>query len=216
MFSTKRRSMRAVGLLVAAVTLSSCSGPSASPASSGDPSTQQTSNASDSPTPSQQTPTEARDGSVLIPTPDIQTCAALSTERVREILGEPAEEIQPVQVAGTIDPSGVRREDCLYPLDQSGTTTHAVIFSVATYPDNAGLANGKPWDSLPMATPVTGFQGEARYAVNKLSQSTEFVLQKVEGAKIHRLIIAQPSGSVSWSDEEGLSNLKELAQAAGF
>jgi hypothetical protein len=211
MFSTKYRAVMALGLILGAISLSSCSGPSPSPTSGG-----QTSTASSTATPSQQMPTQARDGSVLLPTAEIQTCAALSPDRIREILGEKADMIQPAEVAGTIDPSGIRREDCLYPLDQSGATTHAVIFTVETYPDSTVLGNSKPWDSLMAPTPVTGFRGETRYSVNKLSESTEFVLQMVEGIIVHRLMVAQPTASVSWSDEEGLSALEELARTAGF
>ena len=210
MFSTRYRAIPALGLLLCAISLSSCTGPSPSPTSVG-----QTSTGPSAGTPSQQ-PTQGRDGSVLLPTAEIQTCAALSPDRIREILGEAADTIQPAEVAGTIDPSGTRREDCLYPLDQTGATTHAVIFSIATYPDSTVLENSKPWDSLMAPTPVTGFRGETRYSVNKLSESTEFVLQMVEGVKVHRLMVAQPTASVSWSDEEGLSALEELARTAGF
>lgn len=217
MFSTKRRIIiPAVGLFLAGITLTSCSVPSASPTNGGQPSTTEASDGPRTATPSQPMPTEARDGSVLIPTPDIKTCASLSADRVREILGELADKIQPIEVAGTIDPSGIRHENCLYPLDPGGTTTHAVILSVATYPDSTVLENSKPWDTMTTAAPVTGFEGETRYSVTKLSQSTEFVLQTVEGVKVHRLMVAQPTGSVTWSDEDGLSALKELARAAGI
>ncbi|MBT2512016.1 hypothetical protein [Arthrobacter sp. ISL-30] len=161
-------------------------------------------------------PSQARDGSTLIPTHEILTCSALPPDRIRDILGEVADEIQPAQTAGTIDPAGVRRENCFYPLDSSGTTTHAVILEISTYPDRDSLEADKPLESPNGATEVSDLKGEARFSTNTLSQSRESSLTAVDGTTVRRLVLALPNTDRSLEGTEGLSSLKELAKAAGF
>lgn len=213
-----RSGLFVVGVLIVA----GCSAPST--ANSGSETATHEGQASDRPTiptsPNSGTqepmPSQARDGSTLIPTPEILTCSALAPDRVREILGGLADEIQPAQTAGTIDPAGVKREDCIYSLDPSGTTTHALILEVSTYPDKAKLEADKPFESLTGATEVSDLKGEARFSVNTLSQSRESVLTMVDEATVRRLVLALPNTDRSLEGTEGLSTLKELAKAAGF
>ncbi|MDR7084924.1 hypothetical protein J2X01_004243 [Arthrobacter ginsengisoli] len=209
MFSTKKMGLAGLGLILA-VGLSGCSGSSPSPSAGASTSTGPAATA----TPSSSVPPIARDGSSLIPTTEVGACSILSMEQIRAVLGDAARGIQSGEVAGTVSPSGVRHENCIYPLDTSGTTTHAVVLELVTYPDEASRANIDPWEAMMSPTEVTGLWGEARYATNRLSESTEHVLAVARGTQIWRFVVSQPQEVSTWEAPEGLAVLRKLAETA--
>ena len=209
MFSTKKMGLAGLGLILA-VGLSGCSGSSPSPSAGASTSTGPAATA----TPSSSVPPIARDGSSLIPTTEVGACPILSMEQIRAVLGDAARGIQSGEVAGTVSPSGVRHENCIYPLDTSGTTTHAVVLELVTYPDEASRANIDPWEAMMSPTEVTGLWGEARYATNRLSESTEHVLAVARGTQIWRFVVSQPQEVSTWEAPEGLAVLRKLAETA--
>lgn len=209
MFSTKTTGLASLGLILV-FGLSACSGSAPAPSAGASTSTESTAVAS----PSTSVPPTARDGSSLIPTTEVGACSLLSAEQIKAALGDAAREIQAGEVAGTVSPAGVRHENCIYPLDTSGTTTHAVVLETVTYPDEASRASADPWEAMMSPTEVTGLWGEARYATNRLSQSTEHVLAVAEGTRVWRFVVSQPKDISTWDAQQGQAVLRKLAETA--
>lgn len=203
-----RRTHRLAVLFLASLALSSCTGPVSSPAgegpASGGSSSQAGSPASQSPTPS-----IAHDGSTVLPTSEVG-CFRLSPELIQQVLGSAAAGLQPAESDGNVDPNGIRRESCIYPLDAERTTTHAVVLEVTTFPSAEGLRASAPFESLNAPVDVPGVEGTARFARNELNGSTEYVLVIADGTKLTRLIVSRPP-TVSWSTEDALAALRRLA-----
>ncbi|WP_326967594.1 hypothetical protein [Arthrobacter sp. CG_A4] len=88
------------------------------------------------------------------------------------------------------------------------------MFEIITYPDEASRANADPWESMMSPAVVTGLPGEARFAINRLSQSTEYVLAVAEGTRVRKILVSQPSEVSTWDAPEGLSVLRKLAETA--
>jgi hypothetical protein len=63
-------------------------------------------------------------------------------------------------------------------------------------------------------TEVTGLRGEARYATNRLSESTEHVLAVAQGTQVWRFLVSQPMDTPTWEPAEGLAVMKRLAESA--
>lgn len=209
MFSTRTTGLASLGLILV-VGLSACSGSSPSPSAGASTSAGPTAASS----PSSSVPPTAHDGSSLIPTTEVGACSLLSVEQIRSVLGDAAGEIQAGEVAGTVSPDGVRHENCIYPLDAAGTTTHAVILEVVTYPDAASRAGADPWEAMMSPTEVTGLWGEARYATNRLSQTTEHVLAVARGTQVWRFVVSRPKEMSTWEPAEGQAALRKLAETA--
>lgn len=210
MFSIRKTGLASLGLIFV-LGLSACSGSSHSP-KSGAPTS--TGGSATAPGPSGSAPATARDGSSLIPATEVGACLLLSVEQIRSALGDAAQDIQAGDVAGTLSPSGVRHENCIYPLDTAGTTTHAVVLELVTYPDEATRANADPWEAMMSPTEVTGLWGEARYVMNRLSQSTEHVLAVAKGTQVWRFVVSQPKEASTWEAPAGLAVLRKLAETA--
>ena len=209
MFSTKTTGLAGLGLILI-FGLSACSGSSPAPGAGASTTTGSAATAS----PSTSMPSTARDGSSLIPSTEVGACSLLSVEQIKAALGDAAREIQAGEVAGTVSPAGVRNENCIYPLDTSGTTTHAVILETVTYPDEASRAGADPWAAMMSPTEVIGLWGEARYAINRLSQSTEHVLAVADGTHVWRFVVSQPKDISTWDAPEGQRVLRQLAETA--
>jgi len=134
MFLARKAVMPALGLmLVASMSVAGCSGSSPSP----DVGAPSSTGSAGTGAPVDSAPATARDGSSLLPSTEIGACSLLSRDQIREALGAAAKDIQAGEVAGTVSPSGVRHESCIYPLDTAGTTTHAVVLELISYPDEA-------------------------------------------------------------------------------
>ena len=209
MFSTKTTGLASLGLILV-FGLSACSGSAPAPSAGASTSTGSTAVAS----PSTSVPPTARDGSSLIPTTEVGACSLLGAEQIKAALGDAARDIQAGEVAGTVSPAGVRHENCVYPLDTSGTTTHAVVLEITTYPDEASRAGADPWEAMMSPTEVTGLWGEARYGINRLSQTTEHVLAVAGGTRVWRFVISQPKDISTWDAQEGQAVLRKLAETA--
>ncbi|MGP4033064.1 hypothetical protein [Pseudarthrobacter sp. 1C304] len=210
MFSAKDKAALTGLALTVVLGLSGCSGSSPSPDAGATATSETTTTAA----PSSSGPATARDGSSLLPTTEVGACSLLGADQIRQALGDAAQEIQTGEVAGTVTPEGVRNENCIYPLDASGATTHAVILEVVTYPDEASRAGADPWEAMMSPTEVTGLWGEARYATNRLSESTEHVLAVAKGTQVWRFLVSQPTNTPTWEPAEGLAVMKKLAESA--
>lgn len=210
MFSAKDKAALAGLGLAVVLGLSGCSGSSPAP----DAGSTATSAPTTAASPTSTGPATARDGSSLLPTTEVGACSLLGVDQIREALGDAAKDIQSGEVAGTVSPEGVRNENCIYPLDASGATTHAVILEVVTYPDEASRAGADPWEAMMSPTEVTGLWGEARYATNRLSESTEHVLAVAKGTQVWKFLVSQPKDTPTWEPAEGQAVMKKLAESA--
>ncbi|WGZ78425.1 MULTISPECIES: hypothetical protein [unclassified Arthrobacter] len=65
------------------------------------------------------------------------------------------------------------------------------------------------------AEDLAGLQHPTKFGVNKLSQSTEFVVASLQDARLLRLVAATPP-SKSWEAATGKAKMKQLAMAAGL
>ncbi|MCU1531215.1 MAG: hypothetical protein JWO49_786 [Arthrobacter sp.] len=217
MFSAEpQRGLWVAVFLAGSIGLAACTGapPAAGPGTSDpassvpSPSTSSVPGPSTSPGP---IPSTARDGSTVLPTNEVSSCEVLGQERIQQVLGDAASDIQPGESSGSVDPSGIRRESCVYPLDAGRTTTHAVVVEVTTFKSAEELAAAGPFASMTDAVDVGDLSGPARFAVVRLSGSTEYVLVIANGAKLTRLIVSRPDAP--WSSADGLVALKELAKS---
>ena len=214
MFSTRTTGLAGLGAVLL-LALSACTSPPPAPAPSQSTATApSTGSITATASPSSSGPPTARDGSSLIPTAEVGACSLLSQDQIKSALGEAARDIRAGEVAGTVSPAGVRRENCIYPLDASGTTTHAVVVEIVSYPDEASRAAADPWEAMMSPTDVPGLSGEARYSINRLSQSTEHVLAVAKGTKVWRFVVSQPEDKSPWEAPEGQAVLRKLAEAA--
>lgn len=65
------------------------------------------------------------------------------------------------------------------------------------------------------AEDLPGLAHPAKFGVNKLSDSTEFVVASLQDSRLFKLVAATPS-SKSWETATGRANMKKLATAAGL
>lgn len=189
--------------LVALLGLGACSGePSGGPASPGISSTPR--------------PSMAHDGRTILASPGSTPCEVVGPDAIRQHLGPRAAGLQAEQLSGVQDAAGVKKESCIYPLDEKGLTTHAVIVEVTTYPDAAALAGADPFQLMTAPEDLSGFGDQAKLATNSLSGTNEFVLAVVKGLRVTRILIAVPQSAAGWDASSGRSILKSLAQDAKF
>lgn len=193
--------------LVALFGLAACSGePSGGPASSATSSTS-------APSP---TPSIARDGRTILASPGSTACEAVGPDTIRQHLGPRAAGLQAEQRSGVQDAAGVKKESCIYPLDEKGLTTNAVIVEVTTYPDAAALAGADPFQLMTAPEDLSGFGDQAKLATNSLSGTNEFVLTVVKGLRVTRILIAVPQSAADWDTSSGRNIVKALARDAKF
>lgn len=202
MYSGKRHRGLCLAVIACSMSLAACAGPTAGSGQTGNP---PGSSANGSPA-----PTTARDGSTILPTTQVSSCEALGQDRIRAALGDVAAQVQPSEYSGSIDPTGIRRESCIYPLDSGRTTTHALVKETTTFASADALARSDPFASMKDPVDVPDLPDQAKFATADLSGSTEYVLAIANGPTLTKLILARPSSS--WPSADALAALKELAK----
>lgn len=199
----RRGGLFLASIIACSMSLAACSGPAAAPG--------QDSNSTGSPSSGSPAPTTARDGSTILPSAGGSSCDVLGPDQIRAALGEAAAGIQPSEYSGSVDPAGVRRESCIYPLDSGRTTTHALILETTTFASADALAGSDPFAAMENPADVPDFPGEARFATANLSGSTEYVLAIADGPTLTKLIVSRPDSS--WPSADALAALKQLAKS---
>lgn len=199
----RRRLLCLAFILACSFSWAACTGP---PAAS-----DRASNPPGSPSSGSPVPSTAHDGSTILPSSQVSSCDVLGQDRIRAVLGDAAAAIQPSEYSGSVDPSGVRRESCIYPLDSGRTTTHAVVMETTTFASADALAGSAPFAPMQNPVDVPDLPGQAKFATVELSGSTEYVLAIANGPKLTRLIVSRPSSS--WSSADALAALKQLAKS---
>lgn len=199
----RRRGLFLGPIIACSISLAACSGPAAAP--------RQESISTASPSSATPAPTTARDGSTILPSAGGSSCDVLGPDQIRAALGDAAAGIQPSEYSGSVDPSGVRRESCIYPLDSGRTTTHALILETTTFASADALAGSDPFATMKNPANVPDLPGQAKFATADLSGSTEYVLAIADGPTLTKLIVSRPDSS--WPSDDALDALKELAKS---
>lgn len=209
MFSCKR--VLAVGMAVLVLgAVPACTSDNPSPRPVHSASTGDVSPASD-PT----TTTTARDGRTVLPTSESQACSLLSEAAIRDALGEVSATLKPPQRSAERLPDGTTEDFCLYPFDEGGATTNALLVEVRTYASPQVAVESDPFALLMNAVDLPGLRKPAKFAVNTLSESTEFVVASLDGARVVRLVAAVPPAT-AWDRAAGQDHMTRLATAAGL
>ncbi len=86
---------------------------------------------------------------------------------------------------------------------------------VRNYPTPQAAVGSDPFALLMNAEDLPGLRQPAKYAVNSLSESTEFVVASLEGSRVVRLVAALPPAK-AWDRAAGREHMKKLATAAGL
>ena len=188
-------------LLAALICLTSCTDPTQIPQTP-------------SPSASTKPPDVARDGRTVVPSSKVTACEVIGPPEIGEALGARASTLQPGQPSGVQDSAGVTKESCIYPLDQSGNTTNAVVAEVSTYPSAELLAGSYQFELMMDPEDVTGLGDRAKFAMNSLSGTNEYVLAVVSGNKVFRFLIAVPASAPDWDRTSGKAAVESLARKA--
>lgn len=200
----RRAWAKASGVVIAAFFgLAACTGETSSPPGS-------------STLPSVPIPSTAHDGRTILANPGTTACRVIKPEAIRQHLGLSAGDLQPEQSSGVQDAEGLKKESCIYPLDPSGLTTNAVIVEVTTYPSPSALASVDLFPLMSAPEDVSGLGDQAKFAVNRLKDTNEFVLTVVSGIRVTRLLIAVPAAAAGWDKSSGKEILQSLARDAAL
>ncbi|CAH0178741.1 hypothetical protein SRABI26_01376 [Arthrobacter sp. Bi26] len=210
--------MRYCGLLAlaASLALGACT---AAPAPGPGPSA-----AGTTPAPSAPTPTGTsgvapgnepltHDGRTVVPAPGAE-CAQPALTDIRRVLGAVAGNVQPADVQAS-SKDGVAELACTFALapvaaGQAADLGNALIVSKTTAPDQAGL-DGLGLPRLMMSPePVPDLGAKAWYSANRLTGTTEYVVEMVDGLTVVRVTLALPADTAE--PEAVKAKLAELAR----
>ena len=218
----RRRPVRYCGLLAlaASLALGACTpAPAPGPAQSA----AGTAPVPSAPTP-RPTPTETagvapgnepltHDGRTVVPAPGAE-CAQPALADIRRVLGAVAGNVQPADVQAS-SKDGVAELSCTFALapvgaGQAADLGNALIVSKTTAPDQAGL-DGLGLPRLMMTPePVPDLGAKAWYSANRLTGTTEYVVEMVDGLTVVRVTLALPADA---AEPEALkAKLAELAR----
>ena len=153
------------------------------------------------------------DGRTVVPAPGAE-CAQPALADIRRVLGAAAGNVQPADVQAS-SKDGVAELACTFALapvgaGQSADLGNALLVSRTTAPDQAGL-DGLGLPRLMMTPePVPDLGAKAWYSVNRLTGTTEYVLEAVDGLTVVRVTLALPADAAEPGDVK--AKLAELAR----
>lgn len=159
---------------------------------------------------------QGKDGRTLQPGSAARSCEAFSPAELGVALGERAANLQEGQGEVSIDREGTTVDTCVYPLEKLGGVDHSLIVERKDFPSAEQLRASDPFGMLMTQEPVDGLKGDARFGVNTLSGSTEYVVVSVSELRISRLLLSEPSSGQTIEAHEAKKVLAELAIQAGF
>ncbi|MCX6500290.1 MAG: hypothetical protein NTU93_16075 [Arthrobacter sp.] len=91
-----------------------------------------------------------------------------------------------------------------------------MIVEVTTYPSPSALASVDLFPLMSAPEDVSGLGDQAKFAVNRLKDTNEFVLTVVSGIRVTRLLIAVPAAAAGWDKSSGKEILQSLARDAAL
>jgi hypothetical protein len=204
----------AAGLVLGACTAAPAPGPSPSAAATAAPTV-----AAPAPTPTATSGVApgndplTHDGRTVLPAPR-EDCARPALPDIQQLLGPVADGVQEADVQASAK-DGVAERVCTFALapvgaGQAPDPGNALIIARTTVPDQAALAKlGLP--RLMMApVSVPGLGTAAWFSVNRLSGTTEYVLEAVDGLSVLRVTLALPADV--GEPENASGQLAELAR----
>lgn len=135
------------------------------------------------------------DGRTVMPSAG-DDCTRPGISEIRGVLGDIGRNIQPAEVSSW-SKDGLAQLDCTFALEPAGAGRAAdpgnsLIVATTTANDPAGLDQlGLP--RLMMSPePVAGLGSKAWYSLNRLSGTTEYVLEVLDGLTVVRISLALP------------------------
>lgn len=138
------------------------------------------------------------DGRTVIPVrPD--DCSKPAVEDIRSVLGEIAANLQPPEAKASAR-DGLNEVNCTFGLEppavgQDASPGNSLLIQT-TLASNQAMVDSLALPRLMMAPETVESLGDkAWYSVNKLSDSTEYVLEIVEGTTVTRMILAVPAAA---------------------
>ncbi|MBT2512482.1 hypothetical protein [Arthrobacter sp. ISL-30] len=125
-----------------------------------------------------------------------EDCSTPSREELRSFLGETAKQIQAPAAKSSVK-DGVTALSCTYSLvpvaeGQAADPGNAVIIATTTVPDQARLDSLGIPRLMMSAGPVAGMD-KTWFSINKLSETTEYVLETVQGMTVIRAQLNLPA-----------------------
>jgi hypothetical protein len=150
------------------------------------------------------------DGRTVLPSAG-DDCTRPGVSEIHTVLGEVGRSVQPAEVAAS-SKDGLAQLDCTFALapvgaGQAADPGNALIVATTTAKDQAVLDQlGLP--RLMMSPePVKGLGSKAWYSLNKLTDTTEYVLEVLDGLTVVRVTLARPA------DAPALENPKDKLAA---
>lgn len=138
------------------------------------------------------------DGRTVLPARP-QDCSSPEQAGIRDVLGPVADQLQaPSAQSATKD--GLVDVICTFGLapissGQAADPGNALLITTTTAGDEAVLKNLELPRLMMAPEEVSGVGNKAWYSLNRLSGSTEYVLEVVDGARITRIALAVPSAT---------------------
>jgi hypothetical protein len=224
MSSSRRRARKNVltalaALVVGGSMLVACTpeGPSSGGAVSSSGAQTAPSEASASPSPSNtNTAQVGKDGRTIDPAAKAESCTLLAESDIRDELGAWAAGLQPGQGEVSTDRDGTAVDSCVYALEAGAGTDHSAVIEQRVFDTPQELASSRPFGLLMTAEAVSGLRGDAKYGVNSLTGSTEYVVVSVLDKTSSTLIVSVPSGTAVPDGTSVKEMLVALAKKAGF
>lgn len=142
-------------------------------------------------------------------------CAQPALPDLRRVLGAVAVDVQPADVQASRK-DGVDELVCTFALapvgaGQAADLGNALIVSRTTVPDQAGLDSLALPRLMMTPEPVPDLGTKAWYSVNRLTGTTEYVLEMADDLTVVRVTLALPSDA---AEPEALKG--KLAEVAGL
>jgi len=150
------------------------------------------------------------DGRTVLPSAG-DNCTRPGIPDIQRVLGDAGRSAQPAEAAASTK-DGIAQLDCTFALapvapGQAADPGNSLIVATTTARDQAVLDQlGLP--RLMMSPePVPGLGSKAWYSVNRLSDTTEYVLEVLDGLKVVRVTLGRPA------DAPALENPKDKLAA---
>lgn len=157
-----------------------------------------------------------KDGRTIDPAAKAESCTLLAESDIRNELGSWAAGLQPGQGEVSTDREGTAVDSCVYALETGAGTDHSAVIEQREFKTPEELAASAPFSLLMKAEAVSGLRGDAKYGVNTLMGSTEYVVVSVLDKTSSKLLVSVPSGTAVPEGKSVKEMLVALAKKAGF
>jgi hypothetical protein len=136
------------------------------------------------------------DGRTVLPSAG-DDCTRPEVPEIQSVLGDAGRGAQPAEVSAS-SKDGLAQLDCTFALSpvgagQAADPGNSLIVATTTAKDEAVLGQlGLP-RLMMAAEPVEGLGSKAWYSLNKLTDTTEYVLEVLDGLTVMRVTLALPA-----------------------